>query len=217
MSRYAIGDVHGCLKTLKSLIFDVIKIKKYDTVYFLGDYIDRGPRIKETIDFFIDSLNNGWDFRFLMGNHEYMMLNDEKLYELWVEYHGTSTLISFKIKHYYQLDEKYKKFFENLHYFFKLEKFILVHGSINTNSQFPMTNYEDMIWSRNYEIDIKRLEDRRLIVGHTPKTINEIQHSINQNVIFLDGGCVYKARYLYGNLCGLNIDTLELYVQQNID
>ena len=105
MSRYAVGDIHGCLKTLKSLLFNIIEIKKYDTVYFLGDYIDRGPRIRETIDFFIDSVNNGWDFRFLMGNHEYMMINENNMYDLWIEYHGISTLESFKIKHYNQLDK----------------------------------------------------------------------------------------------------------------
>lgn len=217
MSRYAVGDIHGCLKTLKSLLFDIIKIKKYDTIYFLGDYIDRGPRIKETIDFFLDYLSRGWDFRFLMGNHEYMMINENNMYDLWIEYHGKSTLDSFGIKHYNQLDLRYKQFFENLNYFFRLEKFILVHGSINTNSIFPMTNYEEMIWSRNYDIDITRIANRRLIVGHTPTPINNITNSIKSNVIFLDGGCVYKEKFMMGNLCGLNIDTLELYHQKNID
>lgn len=217
MSRYAIGDIHGCLKTLKALIFDKIKIKKYDTIYFLGDYIDRGPRIKETIDFFLDSLDKGWDFRFLMGNHEYMMINENNMYDLWIEYHGISTMESFKIRHYNQLDYKYKKFFENLNYFFKLEKFILVHASINTNSIFPMTNYDDMIWSRNYDVDISRLDGRRLIVGHSPTPLNNIKSSLKANVIFLDGGCVYKDRPMLGNLCGLNIDTLEFYSQKNID
>lgn len=217
MSRYAVGDIHGCLKTLKSLLFNIIDIKKYDTVYFLGDYIDRGPRIKETIDFFINSVNKGWDFRFLMGNHEYMMINENNMYDLWIGYHGISTLESFKIKHYDQLEKKYRNFLENLHYFFKLEKFILVHGSINTSSHFPMTNYDEMIWSRNYDIDISRLEGRRLIVGHSPKTINEIIASLDKNVIFLDGGCVYRDRLNLGNLCGINIDTLELFVQKNID
>lgn len=39
----AIGDIHGCLKTLKALLEDKIAIQKTDTLIFLGDYIDRGP------------------------------------------------------------------------------------------------------------------------------------------------------------------------------
>lgn len=215
MSRYAIGDVHGCFHTLKFLLFEVIKINKKDTVFFLGDYIDRGPRIKETIEFFIDSLDSGWDFRFLMGNHEYMLINSTLMYDLWMVNQGKSTLNSFKILNYDQLDKKYKNFFENLQYFFKLENYILVHGTIDTNSSSPLTNYEAMLWGRNYDIDIEKIGYRKLIVGHTPKSLQEITNSLHKNVIFLDGGCVYKGYNNYGYLCGLNIDTLKLYSQEN--
>ena len=217
MSRFVIGDVHGCFHTLRALLFEVIKIKKEDTVFFLGDYIDRGPKIKETIDFFIESLESGWDFRFLMGNHEYMLINSDYMFDLWMINHGKSTLNSFKIHSYNQLDKKYRDFFENLNYFFKLEKFILVHGSIDTNSDSPFTKHQEMIWGRNYQIDITKIDNKKLIVGHTPKTLNEIIESMGSNVIFLDGGCVYKNYSEYGNLCGLNIDTMELFSQKNID
>lgn len=220
MGVYVVGDVHGCFLTLKSLLFDLIKINKEDTVFFLGDYIDRGPRIKKTIDFFIDTLESGWDFRFLMGNHEFMFvnsLNGKDMFDLWMINQGKTTLESFKIWHYIELDQKYKDFFENLQYYFKLDDFILVHGTIDTESPSPLTNYEAMIWGRNYNINKSKIENKRVIVGHTPKTLKEIKNSIDKDVIFLDGGCVYKSYSQFGYLCGLNIDTLELFAQRNID
>ena len=39
---FAIGDIHGCLKTLNALL-DKIDFSTEDTLIFLGDYIDRGP------------------------------------------------------------------------------------------------------------------------------------------------------------------------------
>ena len=42
MSRYVIGDIHGCAEELRRLI-DALPLRAGDSVVFLGDYIDRGP------------------------------------------------------------------------------------------------------------------------------------------------------------------------------
>ncbi|MFW6120901.1 MAG: metallophosphoesterase, partial [Petrotogales bacterium] len=39
--RYVIGDIHGCLRSLKKLL-KKIPAKKNDELIFVGDYIDRG-------------------------------------------------------------------------------------------------------------------------------------------------------------------------------
>ena len=49
--RLAIGDIHGCLHTLKRLI-GMLDLRFDDELYFLGDYIDRGPWSKGVIQFF---------------------------------------------------------------------------------------------------------------------------------------------------------------------
>jgi hypothetical protein len=38
--RWIIPDVHGCTKTLKVLLENMLKVTKHDELYFLGDYID---------------------------------------------------------------------------------------------------------------------------------------------------------------------------------
>ena len=38
----AIGDIHGCLAALKTLL-DAVAPRPEDTIVLLGDYVDRGP------------------------------------------------------------------------------------------------------------------------------------------------------------------------------
>ena len=61
-----IGDVHGCLKTLQSLIS---LLPKDDEIVFVGDLIDRGPSCVDTLKFVRDR-----GYKVVRGNHEDLML-----------------------------------------------------------------------------------------------------------------------------------------------
>jgi len=49
--HFAISDIHGCVKTFKKLVIDIINLSKEDKLYLLGDYINKGPDSKGVIDF----------------------------------------------------------------------------------------------------------------------------------------------------------------------
>ena len=49
--RWIIPDIHGCLRTVKALLENTLLVTKHDQLYFLGDYIDRGPDGKGVIDY----------------------------------------------------------------------------------------------------------------------------------------------------------------------
>jgi hypothetical protein len=68
----AIGDVHGCVKTLKALWEKLEPYEDYIHL-FVGDYIDRGPDSKGVIDFLMDVRRKRKTI-FLRGNHELMIL-----------------------------------------------------------------------------------------------------------------------------------------------
>lgn len=51
---FAIGDIHGCFDSLKELVENKILLTKEDKLVLLGDYIDRGIKSKEVIDYIID-------------------------------------------------------------------------------------------------------------------------------------------------------------------
>ncbi|MFP8965311.1 metallophosphoesterase [Pokkaliibacter sp. CJK22405] len=75
-----IGDIHGCANTLVRLL-KKLGYRRKDGVFqhpqrqavFLGDIVDRGPRIREALHIVRDMVLAG-QARMVMGNHEYNAL-----------------------------------------------------------------------------------------------------------------------------------------------
>lgn len=75
-----IGDIHGCGQTLERLL-EILGYKKrsgiwqhaYRQALFLGDLIDRGPQIRETLHIVHAMVDAGHAYC-IMGNHEYYAL-----------------------------------------------------------------------------------------------------------------------------------------------
>jgi hypothetical protein len=75
-----IGDIHGCAKTLERLL-DTLGYRLQAGVWrhpqrmaiFLGDLVDRGPRIRETLHLVRDMVSAGQALC-IMGNHEFNAL-----------------------------------------------------------------------------------------------------------------------------------------------
>ena len=71
-----IGDIHGCQRTLDALLKKIAYTPEEDRIIFVGDYIDRGPHIRETLDHLSRLQEKAGDRAvFLMGNHEKMLLD----------------------------------------------------------------------------------------------------------------------------------------------
>lgn len=72
-----IGDIHGHASKLEALLLKLGYTKTengyvhpYRKVVFLGDYIDRGPEIRKTLEI-VKSMTDNGNAVALMGNHEY--------------------------------------------------------------------------------------------------------------------------------------------------
>ena len=75
-----IGDIHGHADELEALLLKLDYAKINGTyahqdrkVLFVGDYIDRGPKIRETLNIVKSMVDQGQAMA-LMGNHEYNAL-----------------------------------------------------------------------------------------------------------------------------------------------
>src|SRR5687768_17396090 len=75
-----IGDIHGFADKLEALLKKLgytIKNGSYQhperKVVFVGDYIDRGPKIRETLQI-VKAMTDSGNAIALMGNHEYNAL-----------------------------------------------------------------------------------------------------------------------------------------------
>jgi serine/threonine protein phosphatase 1 len=218
--RLVIGDIHGCIKTLVYILSKVIKFNANDSIYFLGDYIDRGTDSKAVLDFLINLQSSDSNATFLRGNHEDMALNSYKSesdFGLWMMNGGEQTLRSFGVKNILDLPEKYSAFLHSTHFYMQLDDFILVHAGLDFETENPFNNYYDMLWTRSQKVDLSKTGGRRVIVGHTPVSLEHVTESLSSNLIMLDGGCVYKNIPHLGNLCALELNTMKLYSASNIE
>lgn len=216
--RLVIPDIHGCILTLEALIRR-LDLKQEDQLFFLGDYINKGPDSRAVLDYLMDLATKFSDVHFLKGNHEDGLLRSH--------YRGTKALKQY-VKDYQSENlltndhilEKYVKFLESLAYYIDTGNYYLVHAGFNFSARQPLKDFDAMLFIRDYPIDKEFLGDRRIVHGHNPQDLNIIKNHIQEfsPVIPLDNGCVYALqREGQGNLLCFDLDTQELTIQQNID
>lgn len=229
MKRYVIGDIHGCFKTFEKLLSEKIRLTETDELYLLGDYIDRGPRNKEVLDYIIDLKNKDFQIYPLRGNHEQYLVRDYEFSQLRINNHKLRDLISSKdlINEKGGIDERYMQFVKGLPFYYELEDFILVHAGLNFDLSNPLEDEESMMYVRGFKYEAEKIGRKGLIHGHTPIKIQEIQRDVESygehGVINLDNGCAMKytkniaETENYGFLCCLELNSMELIIQKNID
>lgn len=222
MSRWAISDIHGCAKTLQTLVEDRLQLTTSDELYLLGDFIDRGPANKQVVDWILDARKEGYTIYTLKGNHEDMLLKaieDPRTHDIWTSVNGgVSTLANFGITHAGDLPEPYLQFFRELDHYYALEHLLLVHAGFNFKSPNPFADAESMFWIRGYEVDLEQTNGKRIIHGHTPIPFSIIEQSVkNQELkIDIDNGCAYPKPGLEG-LVALDLDSFDLVRQERVD
>ena len=229
--RYVIGDIHGCLKSFRALVFEKMNLQKEDTLFLLGDYIDRGPDSKGVIDFIIELQSESYNVKPIMGNHEYMLLkslDDEEEFLHWKRNGSLQTLVSFGVSEemaeqsysVHEIPDSYIDFLCRLKYYEKTEDFYFVHAGLGRGINDPTEDIETLLWSRKEQYSRTLLRNRILVHGHTPVPLISIKDRLmdgEANILNLDGGCVYPHLQGFGYLVGLDMDTFELSYQKNIE
>jgi len=167
-----IGDVHGCSKTFNRLL-DVIRLERTDTLYLLGDLIDRGPDSKGVIETIIQMQRDGFDIRPIRGNHEEMMLLAattgvfEDLLE-WLENGGNTTLMSYDVDHPKDIPREHLRFLEEIPYYRMTRKHLFVHAGLDFSLDEPLSaaGRTAMLWTRNDKVNSRKIGERTLVTGH---------------------------------------------------
>jgi serine/threonine protein phosphatase 1 len=219
MRRLAIADIHGCSKTFRKLIYSSIKLTTDDTLYILGDFINKGPDSKGVLDFTLDLLEKGYTVKGLRGNHDQMLIDPDRYREKWQEEDDLKiTLRNFNVEKPEAIDPAYKYFLEELPYSIHLHDYILVHAGINFLAENPWTDTEAMLNTRFTRYDKQQAQGKKILHGHTPTPLPDIEHMLEHNmqVLNIDAGCS-KPEPGFRHLIALNLDTLELYKELNID
>lgn len=222
MPRYALTDIHGCARTFKALLQDQLKLQKTDEVYILGDLVNKGPDSRGVIDFILHLQNQEYQIYCLRGNHDEMLLKSAAKGDKALNLTPTErklVLQSFEIESFEKLPRKYVDFLESLPHYFELADFYLVHAGFDFKQHDIFADKDAMLNIRNYKVDWDKLDDKALVHGHTPTALHIIKKAISHREpkLNLDAGCVYYKNAAYGNLVALDLDSLQLFVQPNID
>ena len=231
--RYAIGDIHGCYKTLLKLLNDNLGIGQDDELYFVGDFIDRGPGSRQVVDYLLELKSAGYHVYAVRGNHEEMLLDawQNQTYDqfiLWMMNGAESTLKSYGIETYQQMEEavvnelpgSHLDFYRKLPYYIELEDYIIVHAGINFQADEPFKDTRSMVWCRDCRNHFELSGHRAIVCGHTPTPLESIRKRVkkkNSDEFNVDAGCVYKGHDGMGNLVALDLDSLTIHWEVNID
>ncbi len=217
----AIGDVHGCLYSLHSLL-EKLELRETDQLVFLGDYIDRGKYSSELVDYLLE-LRGWYTCFFLMGNHELMLLhyletNDSSL---WLRNGGKATLESYGSKDGQDLPAEHIDFFRSCLYFLQSERFFFVHGGLDpemsVENNLKHLGKEDFCWTRIHlrspYLDQERYRwEKTVVCGHTPLS----EPVLLDKLIAIDTGCVYDDPSL-GKLTAIILPERRIVQTENID
>ena len=225
--RLVIPDIHGCSKTLKVLLENKMKIQLNDQLFFLGDYIGRGPDSKGVIDYIFALQKQGYQVYPLRGNHEQALL--DKLRK-----HGNSKtrMMSYVVREkvmdllndHQRVRRRYVRFFEQLAHFYELDKYLLVHAGFNFSLSDPFQDKNSMLWTRHYTPDAVFLRGKQIVQGHMPTSLRKIMKSIEDKSsrLILDNGCVFlkslkdHEKGKLGHLLCFDLDTQQVTMQRNI-
>lgn len=220
----AIGDIHGCLSPLERL---VARLPPDRELVFLGDYVDRGPQSAGVLAY-LQQLAGERTCRFLMGNHEDLMLQALESAEAipnWLYNGGTTTLRSFGLDpnawsrsppvERAAFVRPHSAFLRGLAYWHEDAHAIYVHAGVDP--RVPRMEEQDpavLMWIR--ERFYKHPEawgGKPVIFGHTPTlTMGLPPKQIFSDPPFygIDTGCCFG-----GYLTAMDAETHALYQERS--
>ena len=186
MRILAIGDIHGCLTALDTLMA-VVNLQPQDRIVTLGDYVDRGPNSKGVINRLIEWHRRG-QLVPLRGNHEKMMLrarwgNRTDLYH-WMVCGGEATLASYtqtKPQLLESIPTEHWDFLENIcRNWWETKSHFFVHANAYPNLPLRQQPERMLLWQK-FRNPAPHYSGKTMVCGHTSqksgKPIN-IGHAI---------------------------------------
>jgi serine/threonine protein phosphatase 1 len=220
---YAIGDIHGrldCLNTLISKIDadDAVRGPAKTLLIFLGDLMDRGPETKGVIERAMQLAATG-QVIFLMGNHEEILINawegDPRAASLFHRVGGRETLMSYGVTGTAydcinpedlagmvgeRVPVDHIAFLRRFLDSYRAGDYLFVHAGIRPGVDLDMQNPSDLRWIRREFLDDDRDHGPMIVHGHS--ITEEVDERANR--IGIDTGA-----FASGKLTAIGIEGTE--------
>lgn len=176
MSNYVISDIHGDKQKFEKMM-KKINFSEKDTLYIIGDVVDRGSEPITLLNYILSQKN----MVLLMGNHEKMMLEGVKnrqdsIFMDWLYNGGETTLSQFSEL----TNEEQKKLMDKIQEleYYKIldingQKFLLCHAGliIDSDNIFEDINRQvknqRILWNRRELLYNRNNSDYIIVHGHT--------------------------------------------------
>ena len=204
MKRIAIGDIHGCLTSLETML-DLIEPNETELIVTLGDYVDRGPDSKGVIDSLIQ-FQESYNLIHLMGNHEIQMIRALETHQDKERFlsdlcGGQDTLNSYGGS-FDDIPEEHWKFIHSAALYHELDSHILVHAGLASETPVDAQDQETYYYQRFYS-QKPHISGKTIVCGHTIQgdLPNDQGHAI----------CLDTCAYGGGWLSALDLDSGQIW------
>ena len=211
---FIIGDLHGCLRELVTLLNKVNFDYERDLLISAGDLVDRGPHSADVMMFCMHTLKN---FYMVLGNHDDRFLRYLKGNKVKIT-HGLQTTIDSFATWPIGVRDEVKDYLTKQPYILKVANDYIVHAGINPTHPMVRQFKQDCLYSRYfggkdyfdnekgqywYKSVGELHKGNRIFFGHE---VHPDCYKVMDNVFALDGGCVFGNELRMWNL---NSDTLH--------
>jgi len=165
MSDYIVGDVQGCVTSLKNLLTKINFSYDSDRLFFLGDVVNRGENNLETMKFILSHRDN---FEMVLGNHDIHLIACHFDYKKIRKSDNFDDILDSNLR------EKIIEYLLNKPLALKLDNSILVHAGVP-----PIWSREDVLYySDCIKSNMQSLNSQKFIDSIYSNKPNKFQDSL---------------------------------------
>lgn len=180
---FVMSDIHGQYDLFLKML-DKIKLKREDLLVIIGDICDRGKKSYEIYMKCIKMRKLGYNLKFILGNHEDMLLEDlENDYPIRYEteysvfrnskYFENKDMKDWHEENFLEEIEWLVKWLKNCPLIISGNENIFVHAGLDLNKVLEKQEKETVLWTREEfwlmeNVELEEYKGKNIYFGHTP-------------------------------------------------
>ena len=180
---FVMSDIHGQYDLFLKML-DKIKLKREDLLVIIGDICDRGKKSYEIYIKCMKMIKLGYNLKFILGNHEDMLLEDlENDYPIRYEteysvfrnskYFENKDMKDWHEENFLEEIEWLVKWLKNCPLIISGNENIFVHAGLDLKKVLEKQEKETVLWTREEfwlmeNVELEEYKGKNIYFGHTP-------------------------------------------------
>ena len=180
---FVMSDIHGQYDLFLKML-DRIDLKREDLLVIIGDICDRGKKSYEIYMKCMKMRKLGYNLKFILGNHEDMLLEDlENDYPIRYEteysvfrnskYFENKDMKDWHEENFLEEIEWLVKWLKNCPLIISGNENIFVHAGLDLNKGLEKQEKETVLWTREEfwlmeNVELEEYKGKNIYFGHTP-------------------------------------------------